>query len=263
MQDHTLIFVRAALPIPKNNKGKLRRLNSLNSALVRSFQLSQDPRSGALLGTKGTFCIPLGPGCSAFVWPRLGAPAARPASPTTPSSLGIFLHTHHSPMTSWSGVSSPGAPSRSVQCGFFSKRPRTALASPKTARGDSGSRRGPGVGSERDRHTKPGLTPQPPHLPSAKQPAIRIGPSSRASWVLTPIPSQGRPLPQKCTPERLTAPDTVPTRTLRPLPPGKGAGPSGGLQSEHSSSLTRYLQLYYSQLLGLRTGQPPPSPPPQ
>lgn len=36
---------------------------------------------------KGTFRTPLGPGCSAFVWPRLGAPAARPASPTTPSSL--------------------------------------------------------------------------------------------------------------------------------------------------------------------------------
>lgn len=81
-------------------------------------------------------------------------------------------------MTSWSGVSSPGAPSRSVQYRVLSKRPRTALASPKPARGDSGSRRGPGVGSERDRHTKPGLTPQPPHLPSAKQPAIRIGPGA-------------------------------------------------------------------------------------
>lgn len=36
LQDHTLIFVRAALPIPKNNKGKLRRLHRLNSALVGS-----------------------------------------------------------------------------------------------------------------------------------------------------------------------------------------------------------------------------------
>lgn len=199
-------------------------------------QLRKDPRSGALLGPRGPSAPCWAPAAPLLSGPGWGhrPPGLPPRQPLLPSESFSTPITRRRLVV----VRFPHLEPLPAQCNLcsFQRDPRTALESPKPAWGDSGSGRGPGVGSERDSHTKPGLTPQPPHLPSAKQPTVRTEPGGRASWVLTQIPSQGRPLPQKCTPERLTALDTVPTRTLRPPPPGKGAGPSSGLQSEHYSS---------------------------
>lgn len=105
----------------RTTKASWRGCTGLTQRLSAFPSFSKILDAGGPPGTKGTFRTPLGPGCSAFVWPRLEPPAARPASPTTPSSLRIFLHTHHSPMISCSEVSSPGAPSRSLQSRFLSK----------------------------------------------------------------------------------------------------------------------------------------------
>ena len=125
-------------------------------------------------GTKGPSASRPVPGSArrrslSFCLARLGAPAAR--LPGTPS-LWIFLHTHHSPMTSCyvflSLAPSPRNP------GLFSNATGCSLASP-TGPVRLGSGRGPGVGSgrgkERGAH-KAGLTPRSPPPPSAKQPGI-------------------------------------------------------------------------------------------
>lgn len=103
-------------------------------------------------GTKGTLCIPSSrPLCSAPLAQLLSGPVGSPGRPPpgTPS-LWIFLHTHHSPMTSC--------------CGFLSlapslpfKRALGSLASP-TRPGRLGLGTGPGWGLEkgnREGHTKP------------------------------------------------------------------------------------------------------------
>lgn len=118
MQDHTLILLRASLPIPKNNKGKLRRLHKASLSTC-----PQVPKE-AICGPQG----PRGPSasrparCSAqrrsFCLAGLEAPASR--LPRTPS-LWIFLHTHHSP-TSCSGFLSLGPSPRNS--GLFSKATR-------------------------------------------------------------------------------------------------------------------------------------------
>lgn len=93
VQDHTLIFVRASLPIPKNNKGKLRSLHRLNSALVRFPSFRKKLFEGP--GDQGDLVHPIKPAAllgaarAAFVWPgwEPGPPASR-----HPFSLDLSPH---------------------------------------------------------------------------------------------------------------------------------------------------------------------------
>lgn len=83
VRDHTLILARAPLPIPENNKGKLRKLHRLNSALVRfpSFakRLSAGPRDHGDPPHRAWPGAPRGAARPAFVWPGRAPPPASPA----------------------------------------------------------------------------------------------------------------------------------------------------------------------------------------
>lgn len=218
-------------------------------------------------GTKGPSASCPVPGSAwrrslSFCLARLGASAAR--LPGTPS-LWIFLHTHHSPMTSCYGFLSRAPSPRNP--GLFSNATGCSLASP-TGPVRLGSGRGPGVGSgrgkERGAH-KAGLTPESPPPPSAKQPAISepTGGINNPSIPLPArLPPKGRPLPPKVHPR---ADDSAGHRP-HPDPASAAARRGGqglGRLDLNLLSLTGYLQPYYSLLLPLRTRQPPPSPPPQ
>lgn len=143
-----------------------------------------------------------------FVWPGW-----------TPS-LPIFLHTHHSPRSSCGGVFSLSPPPLASPGSF---QTRLLLPGPRL-----GSGRGPGVGSgreERGAH-KARLTPEPP--PTLCKAAWD---QRSAGWINSPqlpfpaqLPPKGRPLPPKCTQERMTALDLAPTQPRRP-PPRGGQGP--------------------------------------
>lgn len=89
MQDHTLIFVRAALPIPKNNKGKLKRLHRLNSALVRFFSFAKILDAGPSWGQED-LPQPAGPRLLRFCLAQAGGtglPACLPDNPFFPQNL--------------------------------------------------------------------------------------------------------------------------------------------------------------------------------
>lgn len=135
----------------------------------------------------------------------------------------------------------PGGPS---QCNWGS------LASP-TGRAESGQ--GWGLGEERRKgHTKQAdLTAGTLPPASAKQPGTgdpRVGKTPLPSRS-TPAPTSGRPLPPKCTRERMTRLDIAPTPSRRP-PPRGGAGAWAGWALP-PLTLTAHLQPHYSLELPL------------
>ena len=193
------------------------------SALPASEEARRGPRD------RGLPAYPARPALG-FVWP------AWTRSPR------IFLHTHHSPVTIVVVGFSPSPPPP-----LPSRAPLFSNAASPTRPGRLGSGRGPGVGSgrgeERGTH-KAGLTPQPP--PSLCKAAWDQRP---AGWINSPplplparLPPKGRPLPPKCTQERMTALDLAPTQPRRPPPRGgAGAWKGWGL---HILALTGDLQPY-------------------
>ncbi|KAL0625625.1 retrotransposable element ORF2 protein [Plecturocebus cupreus] len=99
VQDHTLIFVRASLPTPKNNKGKLRRLHGLNSALVRFPSFRKKLFEGP--GDQGDLAHPIRPAAPSaqlaqLLSGRAGSPGQEPGPPASRHPFPLDLSPHPS-----------------------------------------------------------------------------------------------------------------------------------------------------------------------